>query len=263
MKKSLTLIFFLFIAICSSRAQSMCRSNNFAFGDGEQLTFKVYYNLSFIWVGAGKATFTSHFVHYKNRPTWHVVGKGRTFSSYDWIFKVRDRYESYIDTTTMQPLTFIRKVREGDYRKYNKVNFYQDREKAVSENGTIKIPSCVQDVISAIYRARNIDFSKYHVGDKIPLKLYLDDEIYDIYIRYMGKEKIETHLGEFNAIKFKPLLIKGTIFEGGEKMDVWVSDDKNRLPLRVNSPISVGSVKVDLVGFKNLRNSFSSVIEWD
>ncbi len=262
MKRTLTLITLLFLSFVSltSSAQSMCRSNNFAFKDGEQLTYKVYYNLSFMYVGAGKVTFTTHLVNHKNTPAWHVIGKGRTFSSYDWIFKVRDRYESYIDTATMQPLTFIRKVHEGSYKKYNKVDFYHDEESAVSTNGSFEIPHCIQDVISAIYRARNIDFSKYNVGEKIPLKLFLDDKVYDIYIRYMGKEKIETKYGVFHAIRFKPLLIKGTIFKGGEKMDVWVSDDKNRIPLRVNSPISVGNIKVDLVGYKNLRNPFSARI---
>lgn len=261
MKRILTLTLLLFMASFTLKAQSLCKGSNFAFQDGEQLTYKVYYNLSFMYVGAGQATFTTSSVKHKGKDAWHVVGKGRTFSSYDWIFKVRDQYESYIDQETMQPLTFIRDVHEGGYKKYNKVDFQQNKKRAISKNGTFEIPSCIQDVISAIYRARNIDFDRYEKGDKIPMKLFLDDEVYDIYIRYMGKEDVDTRYGKFHAIKFKPLLIKGTIFEGGEKMDVWVSDDKNRIPLRVNSPISVGSIKVDLVDYENLRNPFSSLIK--
>ncbi|MEK0750762.1 DUF3108 domain-containing protein, partial [Mycobacterium ulcerans] len=97
------------------------------------------------------------------------------------------------------------------------------------------MPDCVQDVLSAIYYARNIDYDRYKPGDKIPFSLFLDDEVYDIYIRYLGKEQVNTRYGTFNAIKFKPLLIKGTIFEGGEQMTVWVSDDHNKVPLRVDS----------------------------
>jgi len=89
----------------------------------------------------------------------------------------------------------------------------------------------------------------------------LDDEVYHfITIRYLGKEKIKTRYGKFNAIKFKPLLIKGTIFEGGEKMNAWVSDDPNHLLLRVESPIAVGSVKVDMMGYRNLRYPLTSLI---
>lgn len=90
--------------------------------------------------------------------------------------------------------------------------------------------------------------------------MYLDDEIYHLYIRYMGKEKVKTKYGKFNAIKFKPLLVKGTMFEGGEKMTAWVTDDANRLLLRVESPISVGSIKVDMMSYKNLRYPLKSLV---
>jgi hypothetical protein len=81
-----------------------------------------------------------------------------------------------------------------------------------------------------------------------------------MYLRYLGKETIKTKYGKFKAIKFKPLLIKGTIFEGGEKMTVWVSDDKNHIPLRIESPISVGSVKIDMISYRNLRYPLTSLI---
>lgn len=90
--------------------------------------------------------------------------------------------------------------------------------------------------------------------------MFLDDETYNLYIRYQGKETIKTKYGKFRAIKFKPLLVKGTIFEGGEKMTVWVSDDGNKIPLRVESPISVGSVKVDMMSYRNLRYPLSSLV---
>ena len=118
----------------------------------------------------------------------------------------------------------------------------------------------MQDVISTVYYARNIDFDKYKAEDKIPFSMFIDNEVYDLYIRYLGKEVIKTRYGKFNAHKFKPLLIKGTIFEGGEKMTVWVSDDANHIPLRIESPISVGSVKVDMMGYRNLRFPLTSMI---
>jgi len=122
------------------------------------------------------------------------------------------------------------------------------------------VPNCVQDVVSAIFYARNIDFNKYKPEDKIPFTMFMDNEKYDLYIRYLGKETIKTKYGKFRAIKFKPLLVKGTIFEGGEKMLVWVSDDANHLPLRVESPISVGSIKVDMMSYRNLRYPLSSLL---
>jgi hypothetical protein len=131
----------------------------------------------------------------------------------------------------------------------------------VTTKGVYKVPGCIQDVISAVYYARNIDFSKYNVNDKIPFKMFLDNEVYDMYIRYLGKETVKTKYGKFKAIKFKPLLVKGTIFEGGEKMTVWVSDDGNHVPVRIESPISVGTIKVDMMGNKNLRYPLTSLLK--
>ena len=90
--------------------------------------------------------------------------------------------------------------------------------------------------------------------------MFLDDEVYHLYIRYVGKEKIKTRYGKFNSIKIKPLLIKGTLFEGGEKMNAWISDDPNHLLLRVESPIAVGSIKVDMMGYSHLRYPLTSLI---
>jgi hypothetical protein len=160
----------------------------------------------------------------------------------------------------LRPYKFIRNVDEGGYKKFENVNFDQVKNEAVSQHGTYKVPPCIQDVLSSIYYARNIDFNRYKTGDKIPFNMFLDDEVYNLYIRYMGKEIIKTRYGKFRAIKFKPMLIKGTIFEGGEKMTVWVSDDPNHIPLRIESPITVGSVKVDMMSYKNLRYPISSLV---
>ena len=131
----------------------------------------------------------------------------------------------------MLPVKFIRNVDEDGYKIYNNVTFNHEAGTAVTTNGVFKVTNCIQDVISSVYYARNIDFTKYKPGDKIPFDMFLDDEIYHLYLQYEGKENIKTKYGKFRAIKFKPLLIKGTIFQGGEKMNVWVSDDANRLLL--------------------------------
>jgi hypothetical protein len=149
---------------------------------------------------------------------------------------------------------------KAGYTKREDVTFNQQNNTATTLSGVFKVPNCVQDVLSAIYYARNIDFNKYKVDDKIPFSMFLDNQVYNLYIRYLGKEVIKTRYGKFRAIKFKPLLVKGTMFEGGEKMEVWVSDDANHIPLRVESPIVVGSVKVDMMQYRNLRYPLSSKI---
>jgi hypothetical protein len=131
----------------------------------------------------------------------------------------------------------------------------------VTSEGVYKVPSCIQDVLSAIFYVRNLDFNHYKPGDKVPFDMFLDRQVYHLYVRYLGKETIRTKYAKFRAIKFKPLLVKGTMFEGGEKMTVWVSDDPNHIALRVESPITVGSVKVDMSYYRNLRYPLSSLVD--
>lgn len=237
-----------------------CKIRNTAFIAGEHVMMKVFYSTLGMYVGAGEANFTTTLERFNGKPVYHFVGDGKTYSFFDNFFKVRDRYESYTDTATMLPYKFIRNIDEGGYKKYNNVTFNHDANTAVSTNGVFKTTDCIQDVVSAVYYARNIDFNKYKVDDKIPFDMFLDDEVYHLYIRYMGKETIKTRYGKFNAIRIKPLLIKGTIFEGGEKMNAWFSDDANHLLLRVESPIAVGSIKVDMMKYENLRYPLTSLI---
>lgn len=267
MKLYRPLAFFLLTVISfpiragNGSGNGFCDIRNTAFQASEILTYKVFYTVVGAYFGAGEATFRSTIEQLNNKPVYHIVGEGKTYSFYDGIFKVRDKYETYIDTATFQPYRFIRNVNEGSYKKYEHVTFNKTTNAAVTNDGVYKVPECVQDVLSAIYYARNIDFSKYKPNDKIHFSLFLDKEVFEMYIRYLGKETVKTKYGKFRAIKFKPLLLKGTIFEGGEKMTVWVSDDKNHVPLRVESPISVGSVKVDMISYRNLRHDLTSLIE--
>jgi hypothetical protein len=254
---------FLFMTSLSplSAGEEFCGIRNTSFKTGEVITYNIYYSVIGLYANAGTASFTTSQEMYNGKPTYHVVGVGSSNSKYDWIFKVRDRYESYIDTASLKPYRFIRDISEGGYKKKEDVTFNRQTNTAKSAKGTFNVPACVQDVISSIYYARNINFDQYKAGDKIPFSMFLDDEVYNLYIRYLGKEQVKTKYGKFNAIKFRPLLVNGTIFEGGEKMNVWVSDDMNHIPLRIESPIVVGSIKVDMMSYSNLRHTLSSKVK--
>lgn len=257
--KILGILAMTFLSFPMKAANDFCSLKNRAFLAGESITLKVYYSLG-VSIAAGEATFNTSIENLNGKPVYHIVGEGRTYPFYDNFFRVRDRYETYIDTATLKPYKFIRNVDEGGYKKFETVSFNHNAKTAVTGSGAFKVPDCTQDIISAIYNARNLDFSKYKVNDKIPFTMFLDNEIYNMYIRYMGKETIKTKYGKFRAIKFKPLLVKGSVFEGGEKMTVWVSDDGNKIPLRIESQIAVGSIKVDMASYRNLRYPLSSLI---
>lgn len=253
-------ICFLFVVQLNAQT-SFCGIKNSTTQNGEEITYTIYYALAGAHVNAGSTTFSNKTEKLNGRAVYHVTGVGGSNVKYDWIYKVRDRYESYIDTSTMQPLKFFRDVNEGSTKKMETVNFNHTNHTATNETGTYKVPACVQDVLSTIYYARNVEFDNYKKGDKIPFQMFLENQVYDLYIRYQGKEDVKTKYGKFNAIKFKVLLIPGTIFKGGEDMTVWVSDDENHIPVRIESQIMVGSIKVDMTSFKNLRYPLGNVVK--
>lgn len=243
-----------------TKAPDECTIPNISFKAGEKVSYVFYYAVAGVYVNAGTASFTNTLETLNGKPVYHIVGEGATNTSYDWVYKVKDKYETYIDTTTMQPLKFIRNVHEGDFKLYHNVTFNKTANTAISNEGVFKVPECVQDVVSAVYYVRNVDFSKLRKNDKVAFSMFLDNQVYNMYMRFVGRETIKTKYGKFKTIKIMPLTIEGSIFEGGEKMSVWVTDDPNHIPVRIESPLLVGKIKVDMMSFQNLRHPLSSLI---
>ena len=251
---------FVCVAIAGTMFSTAVKAQSAAFQAGEKITYAVYYKVVGLYVNAGTATFTTTREKYLNKDVFHVVGEGVTNTKYDWIFKVRDRYESYFDTKDFESLKFIRHVNEGDYKKHEEVTFNEITNTALTPTGVYKVPDKTKDVLNALYHARSIDYSKYKIGEKISFKLFVDNEVYDMYVRYLGKETIHTKYGKFRVLKLKPLLLKGSIFDGGEKMNIWVTDDANHIPVRIESPIVVGTVMIDMMQYQNIKTPLASLI---
>jgi hypothetical protein len=232
--------------------------------DGERLVYKAYYNWGMIWIPAGEAVFNIR----ENDESYEIDIQAKSYSSYDSFFKVRDYYYTKIDKETMYPSNFVRIIEEGKYRKYDSIAFDQKHNLAISFNGKSKetavrkefaMPDCMQDLVSILYFLRNTEVEKYKVGASIPTGIFLDEEVHPIEVTYDGKEKKKVKdLGKFNTIRVIPDLVAGEVFKEGDKMKIWVSDDANKLPLLIESPVSVGSVKAVLKSYSGLRHPLSA-----
>ena len=225
---------------------------NDAFKPGEKLTFRVHYG--FVDAGTAQLEVVPEVQKIGPRSCYHVVGTGRSVGAFDWFFKVRDRYESFVDETAMVPWLFLRNVEEGNYKKSQQVVFDHYRDSVRSEKKTIGVPDNTQDLISAFYYARTLDFTSAKPGQVFPINGYFDDDTIPLNIKVVGREVLSTKLGTFRCIKFHPLLQEGRVFKENEDMTVWVSDDKNKIPVRVQTDILIGSIKMDLTGYENLAN---------
>ena len=269
MKKSI-LFLFLFVLTCFVQAQNFVEQFP-VFKHGERITYNAVYNWGFIWINAGNVEFKVSETTYNGTDAYHFNSYGTSIPSYDWLFKVRDYFQSYAQKDNLTPLYFDRNTYEGGYRVHNRFEFdYSDSliytktensDKAYFED-TLKLQQGIYDVVSGVYHVRNLNFETYNINDTIPVKIIIDNEIFDLYIRYLGKEILETHdKRKFKTIRFSVLLVEGTIFKGGEDLFVWVSDDLNRIPILVEAKILIGSVKAILSTTENLKFPLSSEIK--
>lgn len=251
-RSPLKLLLFLSIFVVTTvNAQLRIKANE-AFRPSEVLEYRVHYGV--IDAGEAKLEVAPEIKQIGNRTCYQVIGTGRSTGAFDWFFKVRDHYESYIDSESIVPWLFIRRIDEGGYKKRQNVSFNHYKKTATSEKKTIETPDHVQDLLSAFYYARTIDFSNAAVGDTFLINTYLDDEVFPLVIKYSGKETIKTKMGSFRCIVFKPYLMEGRVFKEKEGMTIWISDDKNRIPVRAQADVLVGSIKMDLQKYTGLSH---------
>jgi hypothetical protein len=229
---------------------------NQAFTYGEKLEYRVHYG----WINAARISMQvdDTAVMVNDRPTYHISANGKTNRSFDWMYTVRDHFESFVDTSGVAPLKYFKLVREDNYRDKDLVYYNHETKKLRGLKKNMEMPAYVQDVVSGTYYARTIDFSNAYVGKTYPLNIYLDQKIYNLKFKYLGKEVIKSDFGKVKCIKLRPQLVVDRVFKDEDDMTVWVSDDDNRVPIRVQTDIWIGSLKVDLTKYSGLRNPFSS-----
>lgn len=260
-----TLFLFLLLFIPSLLwSQPIRQMDNTAFGRGEKLTFRVYYQSLLtgkVTAGEANVEVRDKKVMKNNRPTYHIVGTGESKGAFNFFFKVKDRFETYIDEEGMFPWYFIRRTREGGYKKDDDVTFEQTSNLAISRNAVKRVPANIQDIVSVFYYARTLDITGVRPGDAFPLSFFLDDSVYVSKIIFLGREQITTESGTFNCLKFKPMVATGEVFKEPYPMQLWVTDDKNRIPVLVQSAVIVGSVKIELIAFEGIRNPITAYVQ--
>lgn len=254
MKKSRLTLILLFTTFC------VVAQNGSAFEKGEWFKFKMSYSG---WMKAGEATLEVQEDTINDRPVFHVVGNGKTTGAIAWFFKVRDRYESYFDKEKLIPYRFIRNIDEGGHTKDIEISFDQSNNKATIFNKkhnriqSVDTELNTQDMVSTFYFLRNnLDVSTLKVDDEIRTNMFFDFENYGFKIRYLGKETIRTSFGKVTCFKFRPYVMAGRVFKEEESLTLWVSADKNRIPIRIKADLAIGSLRADLEAFKGLKHQF-------
>lgn len=259
-------IVFVFVAL----AQSQCTIKHKPFKAGEVLNYQAFYNWGFIWIHAGDVQFRVNDKFYSKQPAYQLEATGNSLKNYDWLYKVRDRFQAYVDKETLLPHYYERNTYEGGYKAYEQYffNYQQKKVYGTIENNdvsftrdTLKLSTCTFDVMSAIYFCRSMDFASFKINERVPITTIIDNKIYNLYFRYLGKEVIENRdKKKYRCHKFSALMVEGTIFKGGEDIFVWVTDDEIRIPILVEAKILIGSVKAYYLNSSGLKYPVTSMV---
>lgn len=236
-----------------------------SFKNGEWFKFKMSYSG---FLKAGNATLQVNETVLNGKQVYHVVGKGWTTGAIKWFFKVEDRYESYFDKRSIVPYKFIRKIDEGGHKKDIEIDFDQTKQEALVHNKkhntkkSFTTKPNIQDMVSTFYYLRdNINTKSLKTGDEVKLDMFFDEENYGFKLKYLGKENLDTKFGTVEALMFRPYVMAGRGFKEEESLTLWVSNDKNKIPLRIKADLAVGSLRADLEAFKGLKHQFKIIVE--
>ncbi|MDQ3046279.1 MAG: DUF3108 domain-containing protein [Bacteroidota bacterium] len=246
------------ISVTDGKVKELPVVKNEAFNRGEVLSFKMHYGM----IDAGVATLavTDEAKEIGGRKTFHIVGIGTSKGAFDFFFKVRDRYETYIDEKAIVPWLFQRRVYEGGYTINQDYIFNHFAQKVnVGEGKVYDIEPNMQDMLSAFYNARTMDLSHAKPGDIFTLSCFMDKEIYPLKIKFIGREDVTIKLGTFKCLKFRPIVQKGRVFKHEEDLNVWLTDDKNHIPVKGQADVLVGSIKLELTNYSGLMNPIAKV----
>ncbi|MBL4708319.1 MAG: DUF3108 domain-containing protein [Flavobacteriales bacterium] len=227
---------------------------NKAFKVGEFLKYKLAYG----FLNAGEATLEIKEAPKKiqGRDILWVEGRGYSISAFDWFFKVRDQYDTYLDAQGIFPWLFVRRIEEGGYKKQQDYQFFQNKRTVtdVKKEKQYEVPHGIQDMISSFYYARTIDFTGAKKGQIFEFEAFVDAEIIPIRIKYAGTKTVKVDAGKFECMVFHPAVQEGRIFKDDDALTVYITKDENKIPVLAKAKILIGSVRMELIDYKNLSN---------
>ena len=268
---------FIFLIAFSSMGQSIQKTNgksnepvsknkkssqNFAFQKGEWLKFKMSYSN---FLNAGFSTMEVRETTNNQKEAFHILGKGRSTGIVSLFFNVTDDYQTYMYKESLLPYRFIRKIDEGGYTKDEEILFDHENNEATVKNykhNTVNkhpIGEDIQDLLSSLYYLRNQNLTNLKAGDEIELKMFIDKEITNFKLHFLGKEVVKTKFGKVKSLKFRPMVQAGRVFKEQESLTIWISDDENKIPLLIKASLAVGSLRADLDQYKGLAHPFNII----
>jgi len=247
----------ILFTVCSSAYSQITILDKYPFSNNEEVVYDAVYKWGLIEIHAGTVNFHVDSLQEDGISIYHFQSTGITKSKYDWIFKIRDTFQSKVRTEGFKPQYYQRNTLERDYQVNNEIYFQEnegriymqlENNKEGIRQKIIPYSTKLLDLQTAVYYARLLNFKEAQMGDTFRFDIIIDGQNYTIPIRYEGKELVYLSNGKnYSCYRISTQVIEGTIFKSGQTIKVWVSDDGRQIPVKVDAPIIIGQVMAVLV----------------
>lgn len=236
---------------------------NTSFVRGEVIEYKAHYG--FVNAADGTMIIDEELHTINGRPCFKIDVFGRSTGVFDLFMRIRDNWGTYLDTAAIVTQKSYRIIEEGKYRKNEVVNFdhennlakvhtFDNKKEQWRPVETYKVPNNVQDIVSGYYYIRTLKFDTLNSGDIIKIDAFFDDKVYDFEVRFLGRELVDTKIGKIRSVVIAPIMPENKLFKGEDAIKVWISDDINKVPLKIKAQMFVGAVEIDIQSYKKGNN---------
>ena len=268
------IIFLILAAMLAIPATAQIVSKEFAYKGGEELSFNISFRAA-LWPNTemGKVVFKVSDDNLDGLATYKVDVSANT-TAFRLVYKMDDYYTTWIDKSTARPVLAKRNISEGNYQFNSDIVFDWEKMEARSRRrnlkwdgdarDTLQITASSWDAIGFFFALRSVDFDNLPSGERRNFDMVKETSIRTMQYRYEGKEEKEVKgLGKVKTLKLACQITdsEGNPFEDGDEFYVWLTDDRNKVPVYLESPVKVGSIRARLVSYKNLKFPKDSVLQ--
>ena len=243
-------------------------STKLCFKEGELIKYRLH--LGVLSAGEAELRVLDKVSSFHGKPCFNIEIRGQTTGLADLLYKVDDIWGTYLDTSNILPLRSYRYIKEGRYRKNEIVDYDHNTDSVVvhklnkkDRKLERKVPMAVhhrsQGLVSGYYHLRSLNLRQSNPGDTICMNAFFDDEIYRFEVVFLGREEINTKIGRFKTLVFSPVMEKNRLFNSKDAVKVWITDDENKIPLKIRASIFVGALEADITEVKNVRGKLNPI----
>lgn len=262
---AMKIIVFALLTVFSVQLKAQCEVVNNSFQGGEHLEYDLYFKYGLLFTKAGTSTLSVSNSTYKGKDAYKMMLTANSSGAASAIYSISDTLTSYT-TKSITPLAYRKDAHEkGDYRTERATYTYSPngirlrninkKNERVRYDTTLVSKNCIYDMISIIYYARTLNYSNMKKGDKVTVSFLNGREKMNMDIEHHGVESVSGNDGrKYNCIKLILMMNEDAFENKNEAMKVYITDDQNRIPIRIDSKLKVGSTRALLRSYRGQKN---------